>query len=651
MRFLTNTRYRMFLFFFLTFIIFSLLTRITFFVYSFNNVSKSITDILTIFLTGSLYDILTSIYYLAPFMLLLLIVPEWLYKKKFSGIIFTIIYLGYTFSLIFNMIAEYLFWQEFQVRYNFIAVDYLVYTQEVIGNIKESYNMPLIYTGMFIAALSITAFVGRFIYRSHSLSTTLRQRGTFSAVYILIIILGILFIDSTDIRTSNNEYNNELAENGIYQLFHSFRINMLDFNKYYVTEENALNKAKEYLSSDTAGFISTDDKTDFTRYFKTENRKRRLNVILITIESFSGDFIKRFGNDKDLTPNYDSLISKGVFFDRFFATGTRTVRGMEAITLSIPPTPGRSIVKRPENEDLESIGFILKENGYKNKFLYAGHGYFDNMNYFYAHNGFDIFDRMDMEDKDVTFSNILGVCDEDLYNQVLNQADLSYRSGSPFYFHVMTTSNHRPYTYPEGKVDIPSGTGRDGAVKYTDYAIGQLIKKASEKDWMKDTVFIITADHCASSAGKTRLNTEKYHIPLLFYSPGNLNPAIIDKVCSQVDLAPTILDLLGIEYKAKFYGQSIFSKDFPERAFIGNYQNLGLLDKSGILSIISPVKKKEMFYVNLNTWKTEATDTRKKLLEENISIYQSADYLFKHGLYKKTYRNKGKDINEKTAQI
>ena len=571
-------------------------------------------------------------------MLLLFIVPEWIYKKKFSGIIFTIIYLGYTFSLIFNMVAEYLFWQEFEVRYNFIAVDYLVYTQEVVGNIRESYNMPLIYTGMFIGALIITAFVGRFIYRSHRLSTTFRQRGTFSAVYLLIIILGVLFVDSTNIRTSDNEYNNELAENGIYQLFHSFRINMLDFDKYYITESNALKKAKEYLSTDTAKFIDPENPDSFVRDFKTENKKRKLNIILITIESWSGDFIKRFGNNKNLTPNYDALISKGIFFDKFFATGTRTVRGMEAITLSIPPTPGRSIVKRPKNEDLESIGFILKENGYQNKFLYAGHGYFDNMNYFYAHNGFEKIDRLDMDDKDVTFSNIWGVCDEDLYNQLLKEADKSYKSGSPFYFHVMTTSNHRPYTYPEGKIDIPSGTGRDGAVKYTDYAIGQLIKKASEKEWMKDTVFIITADHCASSAGRIRLNTEKYHIPLLFYSPGNIKPAIIDKVCSQVDLAPTMLDLLGIEYKAKFFGQSIFSKDFPERAFIGNYQNLGLLDGSGILSIISPVKKNESFFVNLNDWKTETTDKRKKLLDETISIYQSADYLFKHGLYKKTVR-------------
>src|SRR6185295_3498593 len=194
------------------------------------------------------------------------------------------------------------------------------------------------------------------------------------------------------------------------------------------------------------------------------------------------------------------------------------------LALSLPPTPGQSIVRRPNNEQMFSLGSVFRSRGYDTACIYGGFGYFDNMNYFFEHNGYKIVDRASVPKSEITFGNVWGACDEDLFDWVLKEADFSYAKGKPFHHFVMTTSNHRPFTYPDGKIDIPSHTGRLGGVKYTDYAIGELLRKAREKPWFTNTLVVIVADHCASSSGKTALPVNGYAIPLFIYNPHLIQP-------------------------------------------------------------------------------------------------------------------------------
>jgi len=176
------------------------------------------------------------------------------------------------------------------------------------------------------------------------------------------------------------------------------------------------------------------------------------------------------------------------------------------------------------------------------------------------------------------FENVWGVADEALFDNVIRTFDIKANNGKPFFAHIMTTTNHRPYTYPNGRIDIPSPGGRDGAVKYTDYAIGKFIRDAQSKPWFKDTLFVIVADHCASVAGKTKLPVNNYHIPLIFYAPELLKPARYAPIMSQVDIAPTLIEVLGKNGDDHFFGRSVFEQGVaPERAFISNYQELGYL--------------------------------------------------------------------------
>ena len=412
---------------------------------------------------------------------------------------------------------------------------------------------------------------------------------------------------------SNNLVVNELGKNGAFSFVTAFKSNELDYETFYpkLPEKEAYSIVKKDLLQENQKYATTqyDDISRLT----TGHQEQKPNIILITIESFSADFLTEFGNKDHLTPNYEKLANESIFFTNLYATGTRTVRGMEALTLSVPPTPGNSIVRRPNNQNLFSISTIVKSKDYQPYFIYGGDGYFDNMNTFFGGQGFDIVDRdrgnplsddiktqrFAIPDNEVKFENAWGICDEDLYNQSIKYADKSAKANKPFFQFVMTTSNHKPYTFPAGKIDLPQGD-RNGAVKYTDYALGKFIADAKTKPWFKNTVFVIVADHCASSAGKWEINIDRHHIPAIIYNLPNQQPTRVDRLTSQIDLMPTLFGYLGWSYTTSLYGKDINQmKIGDERAFIGNYRTLGML-KGNVFTQIDDRKRLKQFDISGN---------------------------------------------------
>ncbi len=586
--------------------------------------------LLKLYGVGLFYDLVASFYYIIPLVIYLILIPNKLFNMKIHKIIFLSLFFAAMYLLFFNAVSEWFFWEEFGKRFNFIAVDYLVYTHEVIHNILESYPIPFLVTALFI----INTIVFFFILKKSTLITktfggaqTFLQRAKRGVPFLLLPILFFNILDAQNLsNVSKNQYNNELAKNGFYSLFSAFRNNTLDYEEFYRTKDtNVVMQELETLEhfNDKHLKVLKNGEQDELKY----------NVMLIMVESLSAEYMGAFGNDQNLTPNLDNLAQKSLFFNNLYATGTRTVRGMEAVTLSIPPTPGRSIVKRPDNHEMFSTGFVFKEKGYDNKFIYAGHGYFDNMNDFFSHNGFNVIDRMDFQEEEVSFANVWGVCDEDLFAKAMKESDKSYQANKPFFNFIMTTSNHRPYTYPDGKIDIPSHTGRAGGVKYTDYAIHNFLEKAKSKPWFKNTIFVIVADHNGGSAGKNALPLWRYKIPLIVYAPDIIQPKVISKLSSQIDTMPTLFSMMKWNYKSEFYGNDILDPNFQERAFIGNYQRLGLV-KNRDLFILEPDKSIHQYHIldqGLRNVKYQEIDTISQKDElDTITYYQSASYLYSH---------------------
>jgi phosphoglycerol transferase MdoB-like AlkP superfamily enzyme len=242
----------------------------------------------------------------------------------------------------------------------------------------------------------------------------------------------------------------------------------------------------------------------------------------------------------------------------------------------------------------ERLAVWLLDRGYDVAFLYGGYDYFDNLNYFFANNDYRVIDRTAIDSHDIHHETIWGVADENLFTLALREMDRSKREGGnarPVFMHILTTSNHRPYTYPAGRIDIPSGTGRSGAVKYTDYAVGHFIDEAKKHAWFADTVFLITADHGASARGTTQIPVLKYRIPLLVHSPAHVPAGRFERLMSQIDIGPTLLGLLDMGYSSKFFGHDVFKVPPAEdRALVGNYQTLGYM-KDGRLVTPQPQKK------------------------------------------------------------
>jgi phosphoglycerol transferase MdoB-like AlkP superfamily enzyme len=434
-----------------------------------------------------------------------------------------------------------------------------------------------------------------------------------------------------------NNYDRELAKNGLWSFVAAFRANRLDYDRFYPTlpVDAAFARVRQELARDGSKLMGADPH-DLLRAIPARERgpERRLNVIQITVESLSAEFLGAFNRASHLTPNLDDLATHSLVFTNFYATGTRTDRGMEALTLSVPPTPGRSLVKRPNNEGLFTLGSVFRGKGYTTSFLYGGFGYFDNMNYFFGENGYRVLDRTKVAGTDITFANVWGACDEDLFRWTLREADRDHAAGQPFFHFVMTTSNHRPYTFPEGRIDLPSKiSGRAGAVKYTDYAIGAFLRAAAGKPWFRDTLFVIVADHCASSAGKTELPVQNYRIPLLVYAPGGqIAPGTIATLTSQVDYAPTLLGLLNWSYPSRFYGRDVLAAGAAAapRAWLGNYQKLARFDGRH-LTVLKPLRQSaELDYNPVSHGLTPRVPDAEST-DDTIAAYQTASWLFQHG--------------------
>ncbi len=547
------------------------------------------------------------------------------YQLPYKVIVTLGCFLGFL-ALISTSIAEIIFWDEFGTKFNFIAVDYLIYTNEIIGTLRESLPLfPLLFAIILSAAL--LSFI---YYRQRTLKLTANTPYFYKKRLIIgaFILSGIIFsfYDSHKTAISNNRFAAELAYNGPYEFFSAFRNNILDYHQLYPTieEKKALSIVNELVIQSNQKLLTPQYSLDRLVYSEQQNIKK-YNIILIVVESLSAQFMGQFGNEKDITPYLDAIAEQSLFFTNIYATGTRTVRGLEALTLSIPPTPGSSIIRRTNNQGLFNIGSVFRNHDYKVNFLFGGYSYFDNLyNYFHG-NDYHIIDRSNLKKGEVSFSNIWGVADEDILVKSLEIADQHHQDNQPFFSLIMTTSNHRPYTFPNGRIDLPSGQGRSAAVKYTDYAIGKFIEESKKRPWFKDTIFVITADHCASSAGKTDLPVHKYHIPLIIYAPYILAPQRIEQLASQIDIAPTILGLVKLEYRSKFFGKDILQQDVG-RAFIGTYQLLGYL-KDEHLVILAPNQEPKTYKLLANNQR-EQVQNLPTLVEEAISFYQTAYKLY-----------------------
>lgn len=526
-----------------------------------------VSGLLTAVGVGLANDIIEFLYLALPLTAIVVLVRQSFMSRRGGTILLGVLSYVALCVFVFTAIAELLFWEEFESRFNLIAVDYLIYPTEVLGNIQESYPMVPILGAIFLIAGALWWPVFKIIRRRLSLvevpSVSGRMRGAFAHVSA-VALMGIS-LNAETLAVSTNRAVNELSKNGSATFFRAFLTQDIDYNQFYATmpREKAYRTLRHHYERMGQTYASPDITSLLRTHQGSENGLGKMNVVVLVQESLGAQYVGAYGDKRGLTPFLDSLSKESLMFSNAYATGTRTVRGLEAMSASFPPIPSESIVKRHGSDNISTWGSVMRVHGYHTSFLYGGYGAFDGMNEYFRSNGFSLSDRLDI--KDPNFGNIWGVSDEDLYRHAIAYFDdLSSTRDRPFFSFVLSTSNHKPFTFPPGVPGVPQkGGGREAGIRYADYAIGKFFEVAKTKPWFSNTIVVVIADHDSRVYGRAYVPVDRYRIPALVHAPGKIPAQVVSKMFSSMDLGPTILGLLGLPYEAPFYGVDVLNADVP----------------------------------------------------------------------------------------
>lgn len=584
---------------------------------------------------GGLNDGLQLVYLLLPLALYLLLLPQSLAQRNWQRRLLAVgLYLS-LFGMLYLAAAEFFFFQEFDARFNLVAVDYLIYPHEVLVNIWQTYPVLPVLLAVAVLAAGLFKLLWPAWQRGLDQHLPLRTRLCWTSGHLVLFVVVALSFSTDTLALSSNRVANELTANGLSSLFRAFHTNELNYPAYYRTLERdrAFGLVRQELGQG-GGAFSSNNLQDLTQIHagQPEGLGAR-NVVVIVEESLGAGFVGAYGDSRGLTPNFDRLSREGLLFANAYATGTRTVRGLEAISASFPPIPSESIVKRPGSEGIATWGGVMADLGYQTSFLYGGYGLFDNMNHYFGSNGFALSDRSDIPNPG--FANIWGVSDQDLLNHALDYFDRQAESKQPFFSIIMSTSNHTPYTFPAGVEGVPpKGGGRLAGIRYADHALGQFFAQAPKHDWFNNTVFVVVADHDARVYGRAQVPLNHYRIPLLVYAPGLIAPRVVETPTSQMDIAPTVLGLLGLAYSAPFYGEDVLhlAPGQLHPILVNHNHDVALLSGDRLV-VLGLNRASETYRYDAAADRLEPLPEDQGLLDLATAYYQSAFELFQSHRY------------------
>ncbi len=475
------------------------------------------------------------------------------------------------------------FIMEYDVRPNRIFVEYLKYPKEILTMLWRGFKVDI------FAGLSLTLFAIWSMRRF--MQPWLETNKTWSNKKIWIIWPLLFLLTALVIRSS---LGHRPANPALFAITQDSMVNSLILNSGYSVIYAAYSLQHESKSSQIYGKMNKADIFKLTGAQDSDiptlktltpsvKRDKPLNLVIILQESLGATFVESLGG-VPVTPNLEKLKSEGIWFTQLYATGTRSVRGIEAVITGFQPTPADSTVKLSlSQKNFFSIAALLAKQGYSTEFIYGGESHFDNMRGFFMGNGFQsIVDQKDY--KNPIFLGSWGASDEDLLNKTHEQLLAHHASGKPFFTLAFSSTNHAPFEFPDGRIELyeqPKSTDNN-AVKYADYAMGEFFKKAKASAYWKDTIFLVVADHDIRVRGDTLVPIERFHIPGLILG-ADIQPNTITAIASQIDLPVTVLSLMGISAQHPMTGQDLskIPENYLGRAMMQYNYNFAWMEQTG----------------------------------------------------------------------
>ncbi|WP_343733250.1 LTA synthase family protein [Duganella sp.] len=485
-----------------------------------------------------------------------------------------------TFSLILIVFMELStpqFLMQYDVRPNRLFVEYLSYPAEVMSTLWHGFRIALILGVGFTILLGTAIFK---LLKAASANITVWRPLKLLALWPLLVLLVAFQIRSTTAHRPANPalfaltgdaMVNSLIINSPWSVLDAINAMSHEANSSEIYGKYPREKVFEVVKSAPwlrdQQFTSADLPT-LHKQVAAVQRERPLNLVIVLEESLGATFVESLGG-LPVTPELEKLKKEGWWFEQLYATGTRSVRGIEAVVAGYPPTPARSVVKLSlAQQNFYTLAAGLGKQGYHTEFVYGGEAHFDNMRSFFTGNGFQkVVDRRDMNP---VFEGSWGASDEDLFDKSLERLKTLHASGKPFFSLIFSSSNHEPFQFPDGRIQLHDAEKQtvNNAVKYADYALGRFIAEAKKQDYWKDTVFLIVADHDNRVYGDSLVPIKKFHIPGLILG-ADVQPKRVTTIASQVDLAPTLLSLIGLSTEHPMIGRDLArDSETPGRALI-----------------------------------------------------------------------------------
>jgi len=515
--------------------------------------------------------------------------------------------------LAFLEVATPTFIGEYDTRPNRLFFEYLVSPKEVGGMLMSAYALELVIGALCVAAA--VAFAGLWFpsrIRPHGTTarpdthaSSMRWRWRVPATLATALVVALLVrgtlahrpINPSTVAFSSDALVNTLPVNSTYNVAHAL---------YQTTSERSSRQAYGAMPMDQVTEIVRQAsgladipidplRPTLHRQTPSRSRARPLHIVMIVQESLGAQFVAHLGG-RALTPNLDKLAAEAWTFRQAYATGTRSARGLEALTTGFLPTPSEAVLKLPRAQaGFFTLASLLSRHGFRSRFVYGGEAHFDNMRAFFLGNGFDeVVDRRRFDAP--KFIGTWGASDEDMFRQ-LDTLLTHDRDEAPQLTVAFTVSNHSPWEFPQDRIR-PEGAepGRDDAVRYADMALGEFFERARRSSYWSRTVFLVVADHDARAGGASLMPVNNFHIPAMILG-ADIPPKLDDRLISQVDLAPTLLSLAGVASTHPMPGADLTRRD-PQRAIMQFGDNYGYLTPER-LTVLAPGKTPREFSVDM----------------------------------------------------
>ena len=421
---------------------------------------------------------------------------------------------------------------------------------------------------------------------------------------------------------------NQLGVSPTFNLLTSYMDDMRKENRpiELLDDSEALKNMQQYLNREGIEGVSPLAR----KVEASDSSMGKRNVVIVLMESMSARLMQSYGQEKTLTPFLDSLYNQSRSYRNFYSSGIHTNHGITATLYSFPTVLNRNAMKGSKIPRYVGLPDVLAKNGYRNMFFMSHESQYDNMNAFFRTNGFhEIYAQEDYPAEEVV--NSFGVPDAFLFKYALNKINEKAKDKQPFFSVILTISNHPPYIIPDGFKSRTSEP-EDQIVEYADRAIADFMRQAKKEPWYNNTIFVFLGDHGKIVGTPECEMPQSYNnVPLMIYGEG-VEPQIVTELASQVDVAPTLLSMLGIGYVQNNFGVDLNAEKREYVAFTTDKQ-IAARDSSH-LYIYEPADDVEYCYeISNGRFVKSAKNPRfEELKKYCFSTLQSTQYFNLNGL-------------------